>query len=363
MNIPVKAKSHAYEVQIGANNLTEAVKSFNDQLSKADKIIVFTDEKVWQLHSERFTAEFPYPFEVNVLAAGEACKTFDSFFAAHSFLLEQKCTRKSFVFAFGGGAVGDLTGFVAATFMRGIPFIQIPTTILAHDSAVGGKTAINHPLGKNMIGAFYQPQGVLYDISYLSSLPEREVRSGMAEVIKHASIFDEKWLANLMEANSILHFSQVELARHLEQGIRVKADIVAQDEEEHSVRKFLNFGHTYGHAIEAASGFGKLAHGEAVMIGMVYALILSERYGTISPTFTRSFIDFALRNGYSFDAVNKFTFEQLQGYLMKDKKAEYGVLQFVLLKQIGEPFVQQISVEECQEIDRLLRVLIEEVLA
>ncbi|ETT81145.1 3-dehydroquinate synthase [Viridibacillus sp. FSL R5-0477] len=363
MNIPVKAKSHAYEVQISANSLTEAVKSFDQQLSKADKIIVFTDENVWKLHSERFTAEFPYPFKVNILAAGEDCKTFESFFAAQSFLLEQKCTRKTFVFAFGGGAVGDLTGFVASTFMRGIPFIQIPTTILAHDSAVGGKTAINHPLGKNMIGAFYQPQGVLYDISYLKTLPEKEVRSGMAEVIKHALISDEKWLAELMSTNSILDFSQADLAMHLEQGIRVKAGIVAEDEEEHSVRKFLNFGHTYGHAIEAASGFGKLAHGEAVMIGMVYALILSERYGTIPATVTRSFIEFAIRNGYSFDAVNQFTFEQLLDYLMKDKKAEYGILQFVLLKKIGEPFVQQISIEECQEIDGLLRVLIKEVLA
>lgn len=363
MNIPVKAKSHAYEVQIGANCLTEAVKSFDGQLSKADKIIVFTDEQVWQLHSDRFTAEFPYPFEVNVLAEGEACKTFESFFAAQSFLLEQKCTRKTFIFAFGGGAVGDLTGFVASTFMRGIPFVQIPTTILAHDSAVGGKTAINHPLGKNMIGTFYQPQGVLYDIAYLTTLPEREVRSGMAEVIKHALISDEKWLEELMATNSILHFSQAELAKHLEKGIRVKAGIVAEDEEEHSIRKFLNFGHTYGHAIEAASGFGKLAHGEAVMIGMVYALILGERYGEISATFTRSFTEFAFRNGYSFNAVKHFTFEQLLGYLMKDKKAEYGVLQFVLLKKIGEPFVQQISIEECQEIDGLLRVLIEEVLA
>ncbi|WP_397537669.1 3-dehydroquinate synthase [Rummeliibacillus pycnus] len=361
MNIPVKAQSHAYEVQIGSGNLTKAIQSLEETIAKADCLIVFTDEHIWQIHKEKFTNDFPYPFEVFVLPGGEACKTFDNYFAAQSFLLEQKCTRKSFLFAFGGGAVGDLTGFVAATFMRGVPFIQIPTTILAHDSAVGGKTAINHPLGKNMIGAFYQPKSVIFDIDFLESLPEREVRSGMSEVIKHALISDEKWLHQLMGFRSILGLSKEQLEKNLEQGIRVKANIVEQDEEEHSVRKYLNFGHTYGHAMEAASGFGKLAHGEAVMIGMVYALLLSERYGEVTRKFTKEFLQFALRNGYPFDAVAKFTFEELLVFLMKDKKAEYGELQFVLLQKIGQPFVQKISQDECREIDLLLRELVEEV--
>ena len=361
MNIPVKAQSHAYEVQIGSGNLTKAIQSFEETIAKVDRLIVFTDEHIWQIYKEKFTNDFPYSFEVFVLPGGEACKTFDNYFAAQSFLLEQKCTRKSFLFAFGGGAVGDLTGFVAATFMRGVPFIQIPTTILAHDSAVGGKTAINHPLGKNMIGAFYQPKSVIFDIDYLESLPEREVRSGMSEVIKHALISDEKWLHQLMSSSSILGLSKEQLEKNLEQGIRVKANIVEQDEEEHSVRKYLNFGHTYGHAMEAASGFGKLAHGEAVMIGMVYALLLSERYGEVTRKFTKQFLQFALRNGYPFDAVAKFNFEELLVYLMKDKKAEYGELQFVLLQKIGQPFVQKIPQDECREIDLLLRELLEEV--
>ncbi|MBO2534751.1 3-dehydroquinate synthase [Rummeliibacillus suwonensis] len=361
MNIPVKARSHAYEVQIGSGHLTKAVQSFEEKISKADRLIVFTDEHVWKIYKEPFTNNFPFPFDVFVLPGGEACKTFDHYFAAQTFLLEKKCTRKSFLFAFGGGAVGDLTGFVAATFMRGVPFIQIPTTILAHDSAVGGKTAINHPLGKNMIGAFYQPEGVIYDIDFLESLPQREIRSGMAEVIKHALISDEKWLQQLMDYPSILSLSKEQLEHNLEQGIRVKANIVEQDEEEHSVRKYLNFGHTYGHAIEAASGFGKVAHGEAVMIGMVYALLLSERYGDITHSFTKKFLQFALSNGYPFEAVRKFTFDELLSYLMKDKKAEYGHLQFVLLRKVGQPFVQQISQQECHELDHLLRKLLEEV--
>ena len=188
IRVPVETASHQYEVVIGNEFLSEAIHAFDTQLQKADKLFVLTDEHVWAAQGEYFKMSFPYDFEVCVLPGGEACKSFEQYQAAQTFLLEKKCSRKSVIFAFGGGAVGDLTGFVAATYMRGVPFIQIPTTILAHDSAVGGKTAINHPLGKNMIGAFYQPQGVIYDMTFLTSLPVREVRSGTAEIIKHALI-------------------------------------------------------------------------------------------------------------------------------------------------------------------------------
>lgn len=362
MRVPVATKSHHYDVVLGHDFLAEAVQSFDDKLQKADKLIVFTDANVWEAQGDYFKANFPYDFEVFVLPGGEACKTFEQYNAAQTFLLEQKCSRKSFIFAFGGGAVGDLTGFVAATYMRGVPFIQIPTTILAHDSAVGGKTAINHPLGKNMIGAFYQPEGVIYDTIFIESLPEREVRSGTAEVIKHAMISNAAWLNELMVADSVINFSTVELAKQLKAGIEVKAKIVSEDETEQSVRKYLNLGHTYGHAIEAAAGYGKVAHGEAVMIGLVYCLLLSERYGEIDRAFTKEFLQFALKNGYPFEAVNRYSFEELTDYLVKDKKAEYGVLQFVLLKKIGEPFVRPIELAECKEVDAEFRKLLAEVL-
>ena len=362
MRVPVATKSHQYEVVLGHNFLAEAVKTFDEKLQKADKIIVFTDANVWAAQGEYFKGNFPYAFEVFVLPGGEACKTFEQYNAAQTFLLEQKCSRKSFVFAFGGGAVGDLTGFVAATYMRGVPFIQIPTTILAHDSAVGGKTAINHPLGKNMIGAFYQPEGVIYDTVFIESLSEREVRSGTAEVIKHAMISNAAWLQQLMDAESVIRFSTTELANHLKAGIEVKAKIVSEDETEQSVRKYLNLGHTYGHAIEAAAGYGKVAHGEAVMIGLVYCLLLSERYGKLNREFTTAFLQFALKNGYPFEAVNDYSFEQLIEYLLKDKKAEYGVLQFVLLEEIGKPFVRPIELAECKEVDAEFRQLLAEVL-
>lgn len=361
MRIPVNTASHKYEVVIGNNILTSAVESLHEQLPKVDKIIVFTDENVWAAGGDYFSANFPFPFEVFVMPPGEECKSFDNYREAHTFLIEHKCTRKSLLIAFGGGAVGDLSGFVAATYMRGIPFVQVPTTILAHDSAVGGKTAINHPEGKNLIGAFYQPEAVIYDIHFLSTLSEREIRSGMAEVLKHAMISDEVWLQELLSIQSITNIPTEQLASYLKAGIEVKAKIVAEDETEQSVRKYLNFGHTYGHAIEAAAGYGGLAHGEAVVIGIVYALLLSERYGKIPREFTKEFLQFANNNGYPFDAVSNYSFETLVPFLVKDKKVEYGELQFVLLNSIGEPFTKTIELSECKEVDLEYRALLMEV--
>lgn len=361
MKIPVHAASHSYAVSIGKGILKQEITALKNFILTADKIIVLTDENVWAAQQSYFEENFPYPFQVFVMPAGETCKSFDNYNAVQTYLLEQKCTRKSFIIAFGGGAVGDLAGFVAATYMRGIPFIQVPTTILAHDSAVGGKTAINHALGKNMIGAFYQPKAVIFDTEFLHSLSEKEVRSGMAEVIKHALISDAQWVEELLEGDLVTKLPEELLANYLAHGVQVKASIVEEDETEQSVRKFLNLGHTYGHAIEAAAGYGRVAHGEAVMIGLVYCLLLSEKYGKIDHQFTKRFLHFALENGYPFKAVHEFTFEQLTEYLLKDKKADYGQLQFVLLETIGQPFVQKIELAECKEIDQQFRTLLAEV--
>lgn len=363
MKIPVNTASHQYEVAIGNNILTNSVESICNKLAKADKIVVFTDQNVWDAQGDYFREHFPYAFDVFVMPGGEECKSFENFKQAHSFLIEHKCTRKSLLFAFGGGAVGDAAGFVAATYMRGIPFVQIPTTILAHDSAVGGKTAINHPEGKNLIGAFYQPEGVIYELHFLNSLSEKEIRSGMAEVLKHALISDQVWYEELIRIPSITRIPSEELAKHLKAGIEVKAKIVAEDETEQTVRKYLNFGHTYGHAIEAAAGYGGLAHGEAVVIGMVYALLLSERYGKVTREDTTSFLRFAYSNGYPLQAVFNYPFDTLEQYLVKDKKAEYGELNFVLLNAIGEPFIQPIELSECRKVDQEYRSLLTEVLS
>lgn len=358
--IRVNTATHQYDVLFGHSFLREAFTKLDAITKKADRIFVLTDEHVWAAQGASFQASFPLQFEVLVLPGGEACKSFEQYNACQTFLLQQGATRKSLIIAFGGGAVGDLSGFVAATFMRGIPFVQVPTTILAHDSAVGGKTAINHPLGKNMIGAFYQPQAVVYDIAFLATLPEQEIRSGMTEVIKHALISDETWLRELL-SRSIYSYTPEELSQHLQKGTQVKANIVAEDETEQSVRKYLNLGHTYGHAIEAASGYGNLSHGESVMIGLIYCLLLSEQYGDITRDDTLAVYRYAVAERYPFEAVAKFDFETLLSYMQKDKKAEYGELQFVLLRKIGEPFVQKIDVAQCREIDLALRQLLAEV--
>ena len=243
-----------------------------------------------------------------------------------------------------------MAGFVAATFMRGIRFIQCPTTILAHDSAVGGKTAINLPEGKNMVGSFHQPSAVLFNTKLLTTLPAREIRSGMAELIKHAFISDAKWAEQLLQNDCFSEPNEKWLAEELLKGIQVKADIVAEDEFEHSTRKFLNFGHTFGHAVEAVCGFGGLSHGECVMIGMAYSFILSERHGKIDASLTDRFIQFSIQNGYTFAPVIEHSFGSFLGFMEKDKKAAFGEMNFVMLENLGAPFVKKVSADECEQV-------------
>lgn len=328
-----------YYVHIGTEVFELFHSEYKELLDSADRIVVLADEKVASLHLDRL---MPYlePYEVSVftIPAGEKSKTVDVFMDCHSFLLAEGCSRKSLILAFGGGATGDVSGFVASTFMRGVPYIQVPTTILAHDSAVGGKTAINHALGKNMIGTFYQPEAVLYNVQLLNTLPENEWRSGMAEVIKHAFISNEFWLEELLALGSFNELTEQELMQHLEKGIAVKAAIVEEDEFENGMRKFLNFGHTLAHAVEAHLGYGKITHGEAVVLGMAYALLLSDN-SKLDP-----FLKWGFHLGYPFGKLAAISFEELLPYMKKDKKSSNGKLNFVMLRQAGQP--QMESVEE-----------------
>ncbi|MDQ0427592.1 3-dehydroquinate synthase [Planomicrobium stackebrandtii] len=329
---------HPYSVHIGAGAFDLFADAYRHLLDKADHIVVIADEQVAELHLP-YLLEFLADWDVRVLTvpAGESAKSVETFMACHSFLLAENCSRDSLLLAFGGGATGDVAGFVASTFMRGIPFIQLPTTILAHDSAVGGKTAINHELGKNMIGTFYQPKAVLYDSRLLATLPPGEVRSGMAEVIKHAFISNEEWLEELLAIRDFTEMTEEDLNRHLEKGIAVKAAIVEEDEFEGGVRKYLNFGHTLAHALEGHLGYGKLTHGEAVVLGMTYALLLSEHEKL------DRFIAWSSANGYPLYLLREISFESLLPYMKKDKKSSRGVLNFVLLERTGMPFVEQIE--------------------
>ena len=305
--LTVNIKNHEYDVHIGTDTYELFTTDYAELLESADRIAIIADEHVASLHLpilQEALQSTNRTIEVKTVPAGESCKTSAVYVDCLSFLLTKGFTRDSLIIAFGGGACGDLTGFVAATFMRGIRYIHCPTTILAHDSAVGGKTAINMPEGKNMVGSFHQPSGVLFNMSIYNSLPPREIRSGMAELLKHAFISDENWTKELLANPDFSKPSLEWLSSELLRGIRVKAEIVAADEFEHSTRKFLNFGHTFGHAIEAACGFGGLSHGESVMIGMAYSLILSEMNGEINESLTTEYIRFAKANGYTFKPVH-----------------------------------------------------------
>ena len=348
----VKVTNATYDVHIGTDTYKLFSNEYAQLLKSADRIAIIADEKVASIHLPLLQEALGQAFqkvELKTVPAGENCKTADTYVDCLSFLLTKGFTRNSIVIAFGGGACGDLVGFVAATFMRGIRYIHCPTTILAHDSAVGGKTAINMPEGKNMVGSFHQPSAVIFNSQLFESLPAREIRSGLAELLKHAFISDAKWTEELLSNESFAQPSIDWLSSELLRGIQVKAKIVAEDEFEQSTRKFLNFGHTFGHAVEAACGYGKLSHGECVMIGMAYSLILSEKFGRIDKTLTDKFIGFAVLNGYQFTAAHDYSFETFIEYMQKDKKASFGKMNFALLDVVGSPFVVEVSTEQCRE--------------
>lgn len=282
-----------------------------------------------------------------VVPDGEQAKNWETLNTVHDALLENRCDRKSTIVALGGGVIGDLAGFAAATYQRGVPFIQVPTTLLAMvDSSVGGKTAINHPRGKNMIGAFYQPRLVLADTTTLSSLPEREFKSGLGEVIKYGFIYDYAFL-EWLEANmdALLARDAAALAHAIRRSCEIKAEIVAQDERETGIRAWLNLGHTFGHAIEAGLGYGEWLHGEAVAAGMVTAAELSRLLGDLSAADVARVRHLIKRAGLptvSPDLGQARYFE-----LMRiDKKAEAGAIRYVLLKRLGEAYVAPVPDEQ-----------------
>jgi 3-dehydroquinate synthase len=282
-----------------------------------------------------------------VVPDGEQAKNWETLNTVHDALLANRCDRKSTIVALGGGVIGDLAGFAAATYQRGVPFIQVPTTLLAMvDSSVGGKTAINHPRGKNMIGAFYQPQLVLADTSTLSTLPEREFKSGLAEVIKYGFIYDYAFL-EWLEANmdALLARDAAALAHAIRRSCEIKAEIVAQDERETGIRAWLNLGHTFGHAIEAGLGYGEWLHGEAVAAGMVTAAELSRLLGDLSAADVARVRHLIKRAGLP--TVSPDLGQARYFDLMRiDKKAESGSIRYVLLKRLGEAYVAPVPDEQ-----------------
>ncbi len=277
-----------------------------------------------------------------VLPDGEAHKNSASLNHIYDVLLQNRMERKATLIALGGGVIGDLTGFAAATYLRGVPFIQIPTTLLAQvDSSVGGKTGINHPLGKNMIGAFYQPQVVLADTDTLNTLPDRELSAGLAEVIKYGLISDLPFF-EWLEANIELLLARdpQALTYAILSSCQNKADVVAADERESGRRALLNLGHTFGHAIEAGMGYGNVLHGEAVGTGMIMAAVLSQQLGWISKQDVARIRALIVKARLP-DTAPNLGHEKYLDLMGLDKKVEGGKLRFVLLKAIGEAVVSE----------------------
>jgi 3-dehydroquinate synthase len=335
----------SYRIAIGTALLDQST-SFDD-LPRASAALIVTNTQVGPLYEARLRAALKGKFKQIhsvVLPDGEEHKGWETLNLIFDALLQNGCDRKTVMFALGGGVVGDMCGYAAASYMRGVPFVQVATTLLAQvDSSVGGKTAINHPLGKNMIGAFYQPQRVICDIDLLASLPARELSAGLAEVIKYGPIADLDFL-DWIEFNidALIARDPVALAYAVKRSCEIKAWVVGQDERETGLRAILNFGHTFAHAIESGLGYGVWLHGEAVGCGMVMAATLSERLGLIDSSFVKRLTQLIRRAnlptvgpqlGPQLDA------ERYLELMRVDKKSEGGEIKFVLIDRPGSAAV------------------------
>jgi 3-dehydroquinate synthase len=332
----------SYDIAIGSGLL--GTPSAWAGLPAASAALVVTNSTIAPLYLQRLRAAVaPHYRAVHdvVLPDGEEHKDWPTLNRIFDALLEKGCDRRTVLFALGGGVVGDMTGFAAASYMRGVPFVQVPTTLLAQvDSSVGGKTAINHPLGKNMIGAFYQPQRVVCDLDTLATLPERELSAGLAEVIKYGPIADMAFL-EWIEANidALRRREPGALAHAVRRSCEIKAQVVGHDERESGLRAILNFGHTFGHAIESGLGYGEWLHGEAVGCGMVMALRLSHRLGLVDEAFVQRVTALIARAGLPIvgPALGADRYLALMGV---DKKAEGGQIRFVVIERPGQAAVR-----------------------
>lgn len=304
-------------------------------LDQYSSVFVITDETVHDRYGESFVQSITHDrVHTAIIPSGEQSKSIDQYYELLTKALSYGTDRKGLIIAFGGGVVGDIAGFVAATLLRGIDYIQVPTTILAHDSSVGGKVAINHPLGKNLIGHFYAPKAVIYDVDLLKSLPVHEIRSGYTELIKEALI-DDPILFEQMIEHSLSSKSAEDFIPFIQRGIEIKKRIVEEDERESGVRAYLNLGHTLGHAIEAHAGYGKITHGEAVAIGLIFCMYVSEQQFSIHLP-TKKLYQWFVKNEYPIQ-LNEADIENYISGMKKDKKVQQNRIYMVLLETVGKP--------------------------
>ncbi|HEX2750757.1 MAG TPA: 3-dehydroquinate synthase [Verrucomicrobiales bacterium] len=342
MTVPVSLGEKSYEVLIGGGMLSAVGTEARALFPAAKSCAVVTDSNVAPLYAEKVCAslrESGITPHLITVPAGEPSKSFEGLETVTREMIAAGLDRKAFLVALGGGVIGDLAGFAASVFFRGIPYIQIPTTIVSVvDSSVGGKTGINTPEGKNLIGTFHQPRRVLIDPETLSTLPAREYNEGFAEIIKHAAIRDSGMLAQIAMASASERRDG--LAPLIARNVQIKAAIVGEDEfETKGLRALLNFGHTIGHGIEASAGYGQLLHGEAISLGIRAALQLSEEFAGLSSTDSVAILTLLAAFHLPLVLPDTITTEQVMEKLGRDKKFDQGAIRFVLLRGIGEAFV------------------------
>ncbi len=337
--VRVALGTRSYAIEIGTGSLAR-IGSMVDRCARSSHAVIITDAHVEKVHAHAAAGDLAgaaRAVDVLVVEPGETSKSIDVAAQLWQKLLDLGTDRASIVVAVGGGVIGDLAGFVAATFARGLRLVQVPTSLLAQvDSSVGGKVAVNLPGAKNMVGAFWQPSGVLIDTAVLSTLHEREYRAGLAEVVKYGVILDAEFFTYLERHVDDILDRREEVLRHLiARSCRLKAGVVEQDEREESgLRAVLNYGHTFCHALESVTGFGELLHGEGVAIGMQCASHLAERLGRVDAEFTRRQHDLLAAFGLPV-APPKADLDEMLAAMARDKKAEQGRLRFVLPTRIG----------------------------
>ena len=345
--LTVNLPGRSYQITIGTNHWSTSLTKILQERN-ACQVVVVTNDALQRLYPDLLATELQqngFETATCVIPDGEPHKTLSDLTRIYDFLLERSANRKTWLIAFGGGVIGDMTGFAAGTFMRGIPFVQVPTTLLANvDSSVGGKTAVNHPLGKNMIGVFKQPEYVCIDLEFLKTLPIRELRAGYFELAKHGLIHDRS-LFEFLQQQTLEPLDFEFLEEVVTRSCDVKRRVVEEDEQETGLRATLNFGHTLGHLIETHAGYGQWLHGEAVGTGMLFATYVSWQEGHLTEENYQRIRDFLL------PLLPEVTLPQLdamafRALLLHDKKAENQAVNFILLRSLGECFIQrQMSVE------------------
>jgi len=361
-DVHVALGERSYDITIGRDLLATMGSTLQAlDRPKSSTILLITDDFV---HAEGYATTVQHAVEaagyscaLHVIPNGEESKSLHMAETLYKRALHVGLDRKSTILALGGGVVGDLAGFVAATYMRGIPYIQLPTTVQAHDASVGGKVAVDLVGGKNTVGAFHQPLAVVYDIETLRSLPLRQVRSGLAEVIKHGAIRDAAFFTWLTEnLADILALRLDTISSMLARSCAIKADIVSRDEKEDNIRALLNFGHTVGHALEAWSGYTRYTHGEAISIGMMAACALAENVGVATSSSVKERLErLFLAAGLPTVLPSDANLDSLIELMYKDKKSIGKALTFVLVEDIGKSAIYS-KIEPSDVVSAMLRV-------